>query len=199
MLLAALSGCSRTPHHPGWVIHSALEVIGPPPAGGYRLVFSYIMGDFYGAPDTGDFVVPVSRTPEGFTLDLNRTQQALQSELAPTDFSLRFLKITPAKARIARLVSDALQRNGIESVGTVEWRDAKFRQPLMLVYVDRAARIEGSLTRGGETIRYDIRVSKAGYVWIGRIHAGRHEALYRAVPSPQHLTLTITTQPRSLK
>lgn len=190
-LIALLAGCSRTPHHPGWVIHSALEVIGPQPAGGYRLVFPYIVGDFYGSPDTGDFVVPVSRTPDSFTLDLNRTQRALQSELTSTDFSLRFLKITPAKARIARLAPAALERNGLEPVGTVQWRGATSGRPLMLVYVDRAARIFGSITRAGETLRYDIRAAKPGYVWVAALRAGKHDTLYTVVPPPARLTLTI--------
>jgi hypothetical protein len=192
-VLAALSGCSRAPHHPGWVIHSGLAVVGPPPAGGYRLAFPYIVGDFYGSPNTGDFVVPVSRTPDGFTLDLNRTQQALQSELEPADFSLRFLKITPAKARIARLTPVALQRTGIDSVGTVDWVDAQTHESVMLVYVDRPARIAGSLTRGGETIHYDIRAAKPGYIWISGIRAGQHDTLYTVVPPPRQLVLTITT------
>jgi hypothetical protein len=193
-LLLGLPGCSREPQHPGWVLHSALKVIGPPPAGGYRLVFPYIVGDFYGAPTTGDFVVPVSRTAAGFTLDLNRTQRALESELAPTEFSLRVLAITPKKARIARLAPAALQPNGIDPVGSVEWRNAQSRQPLMLVYVDRPAQIAGSLTRDGETVRYDIRVAKAGYVWIAGIRDGPHRTLYAVVPPPRHLILTITTR-----
>jgi hypothetical protein len=176
------------------VIHSSLEVIGPVPAGGYRLGFPYIVGDLYGSPNTGDFVVPVVRTSGGFTLDLNRTQQALQSELEPTDFSLRFLNITPAEARIARLTPVALQRTGIDPVGTMEWLDAQSRRPLMLVYVDRPARIAGSLTRGGDTIRYDIRAAKPGYVWIGGTQLGEHDTLYTVVPQPQHLVLTITTR-----
>ena len=192
-LLAAFSGCSRGPHHSGWVIHSAAEIAGPAPAGGYRLVFPYIVGDFYGAPTTGDFVVPVSRTDSGFTLDLNRTQAALESELAPTHFSLRFLEITPAEARIARLAPAALQRNGIDTVGTLEWLDAQSRRPLMLVYIDRPALIAGTLTRGGETVRYDIRVAKAGYVWIGGVEAGAHATLYTVVPPPRHLILMIDT------
>lgn len=194
-VLAALSGCVRPPHHADWVIYSALEVIGTPPAGGYRLAFPYIVGDLYGSPNTGDFVVPVSRTPGAFTLDLNRTQTALESELGPTDFSLRFLKITPAAARIARLTPVALQRTGIDPVGSVEWLDAQSRRPLMLVYIDRPARIAGSLTRGGETIRYDIRAARPGYVWVGDVPAGKHDTLYTVVPRPQHLILTITTRP----
>lgn len=193
MLLAALPGCSREPHHPGWVIHSAVELTGPPPAGGYRLIFPYIVGDFYGPPNTGDFVAPVSRTPGGFTLDLNRTQEALESELGPADFGLRFIRIVPRDARLARLAPAALQRDGIDSVGTVDWLDAGSRRSLMLVYVDRPARIEGSVTRGGETIRYDIRVVNAGYVWIAAIHTGGQDLLYTAVPRPHRLVLTITT------
>lgn len=193
-LLAAVSGCSREPHHPGWVIHSSIEVVGPPPAGGYRLIFPYIVGDFYGPPNTGDFVAPVSRTAGGFTLDLNRTQKALESELGPADFGLRFIRIVPRDARLARLAPIALQRDGIESAGTVDWLDAESRRSLMLVYVDRPARIEGSITRGGETVRYDIRVANAGYVWIGAIQANGRDLLYTAVRPPQHLVLTITTK-----
>jgi hypothetical protein len=193
-LLVALPGCSRKPHHAGWVVHSALQVIGPPPAGGYRLVFPYIVGDFYGSPNTGGFVAPVSQTPGGFTLDLNRTQEALESELGPADFSLRFLEIVPHDARIARLAPAALQRNGIEPVGTVQWLDAQSRMPLMLVYIDRPARIAGSLTRDGETIRYEVRAPKPGYFWIGGVQSGRHDTLYTVVPSPRHLILRITVK-----
>jgi hypothetical protein len=193
-LVFALSGCSREPHHPGWVIHSAIEVVGPPPAGGYRLVFPYIVGDFYGAPNTGAFVVAVSRAPDGFTLDLNRTQEALESELGPADFTLRFLEITPRDARLARLTPVALQRNGIEPVGTVEWLDARSRMPLMLVYIDRQARIEGFFSHDGQQLRYDIRAAKPGYVWIGTIQAGEHDTLYSVVPPPQGLILKITTE-----
>jgi hypothetical protein len=196
LLAAVVSGCSRGPRHPDWVIHSSLEIVGPLPAGGYRLIFPYIVGDFYGSPNTGAFVAPVSRTPGGFTLDLNRTQEALESELGPTDFELRTLKIAPRDARLARLTPTALQRDGIDPVGTVEWLDAQSRRTLMLVYVDRPARIEGSIARGGMTFRYDIRVAKPGYVWIGAIRTGGHATLYTVVPPPQHPVLTITTSRR---
>ncbi len=176
------------------MIHSSIEVVGPPPAGGYRLVFPYIVGDFYGSPNTGDFVAPVSRAPSGFTLDLNRTQEQLENELGPTDFSLRFLRIAPRDARLARLTPVALQRNGIEPAGTVEWLDTRSRQPLMLVYIDRPARIAGAVTRGGETIRYDIRAPQPGYFWIGAVQAGQHDTLYTMVPAPRHPTLTITAK-----
>ncbi|MGH8297925.1 MAG: hypothetical protein ACRES6_01425 [Steroidobacteraceae bacterium] len=177
------------------MIRSSIELIGPPPAGGYRLAFPYLVGALYGSSNTGAFVRPVSRTPGGFTLDLNRTQAALESELVPTDFSLQFLHIIPAGARIARLTPLALQRDGIDAVGTVQWLDTQSRRPLMLVYVDRPARLEGSFTRASETIRYDIRVSTPGYVWIGSVPAGEHDTLYTAVPPPRRLTLTINTLP----
>jgi hypothetical protein len=193
-LLVALAACSRGPHHPDWVIHSSIEVVGPPPAGGYRLIFPYIVGDFYGSPNTGAFVVPVSRTSGGFTLDLNRTQEALESELAPTDFELRFMRITPHDARLARLAPVALQRDGIEPVGTMDWLDAPSGKSLMLVYVDRAARIEGAVTHGGNAFRYDIRVVKPGYVWIGATRTGGHDTLYTTVPPPRQPVLTITTK-----
>jgi hypothetical protein len=176
------------------VIHSSVQVVGPQPAGGYRLIFPYIIGDFYGPADTGSFVAPVGSTPGGFTLDLNRAQAALEKELGPVDFTLQFLRIVPHDTRIARLAPAALERNGIDPVGRVEWLDAQSHEPLMLVYVDRPARIAGSATRGGETVRYDIRANKADYVWIGAVQSGEHETLYTVVHPPQHLVLTITTR-----
>ncbi|HEV2213497.1 MAG TPA: hypothetical protein VGS99_09135, partial [Gammaproteobacteria bacterium] len=113
--------------------------------------------------------------------------------LEPTDFGLRFLRIAPHDARLARLTPVALQSNGIESVGTVEWRDARSHRPLMLVYFDRPARIEGSFIHGSQTLRYDIRAAKAGYVWVGTFQASEHDSLYTGVPPPQRLILTITT------
>ena len=181
------------PHHPGWVIQSSIEVLGPLPADGYRLIFPYIVGDFYGPAGTGNFVVPVSGTAGGFTLDLNRTQALLEKELEPADFSLRFLEILPREARIARLAPAALRRNDIDPVGTVAWLDARSRKPLMLVYIDRPARISGSVTRNGETVRYDIRTVKPDYVWVGGERTAAHETLYAVVPRPKRLVLTITT------
>jgi hypothetical protein len=192
-LLAALSDCSRGPHHPDWVIRSSIELAGPPPPGGYRLVFPYIVGDLYGSPNTGDFVRPASRAPGSFVLDLNRTQQALEGELERARFSLPFLHITPTATRLARLAPAALQRDGIETVGTAQWLDAASRRPLMLVYVDRPARLAGSFSRAGETVGYDIRVAKPGYVWIGSLQVGQHDTLYTAVPPPRRLILTIRT------
>ncbi|MGH8181832.1 MAG: hypothetical protein ACRETR_12745, partial [Steroidobacteraceae bacterium] len=89
------------------MIHSAIAIVGPTPESGYRLIFPYIVGDFYGPPDTGDFVAPMSRTAGGFTLDLNRTQADLESELGPADFSLRLLEAVPADTRLARLAPQA--------------------------------------------------------------------------------------------
>ena len=191
--LLLVSACSRAPHHPGWVIRSDIAITGSQPRGGYRLIIPYIGGDLYGTPNTGAFVEPVSHTAASFVLDLNRTQGLLERELRATDFSLGFLHVIPAQTRIARLTPMALERDGINAVGTVQWLDAESRRPLMLVYLDRPARIEGSFTRAGEAIRYDIRASRPGYVWIGGLQAGEHETLYAAVAPPRRLILTIST------
>lgn len=194
--LALLAGCARAPHHAGWVIQFSLEVDGPPPAGGYRLVFPYIVGDLYGSPTTGGFVHPVAGPGGTLVLDLNHTAAALASELGPTDFSLGFLRLTPPTARIARLTPLALERNGIDPVGPAEWLDARSRQTLMLVYFDRPARITGRVTRNGESLRYDISASQAGYVWIAVRHAAAHEVLLTAIPRPRRVLLVIRTAPR---
>ncbi len=175
------------------MIPFSLEIAGPPPPGGYRLLFPYIVGDLYGSPTTGAFVHPIARPGGRFELDLNRTYRDLRRELAATDFSLGFLRITPPQARIARLAPLALERGGIEPVGTAEWLDARTGRALMLIYFDRPARIEGGLTRGGETVRYAIAAPKAGYLWVGSRMAAPHEMLFGVVPRPRRLILRIRT------
>jgi hypothetical protein len=179
------------------VIPFSLEVDGPAPAGGYRLVFPYVVGDLYGSPTTGGFVHPGTGPGGTLVLDLNHTAGALASELGPTDFSLGFLKITPPTARIARLTPLALERNGIDPVGPAEWLDARSRQSLMLVYFDRPARITGAVTRNGESLRYDISASRAGYVWIADRRAAAHERLFSAIPRPRRVLLVIRTAGRA--
>ena len=195
MLLVALAGCSREPHHPDWVIHSSIEVIGPPPAGGYRLIFPYIVGDLYGSSNTGAFrrAGDAGHPPASHSTSTARRRRWRRSSGPPISSS-DFMKIMPRDARLARLAPVALQRDGIDAVGTMDWLDAQSRRSLMLVYVDRPARIEGAITRGGKTIRYDVRVARPGYVWIGAIETGGHDTLYTAVPPPQHPVLTITAK-----
>jgi hypothetical protein len=195
--LALLAGCARPPHHPGWVIRFSIEVVGPQPAGGYRLLFPYIVGDLYGSPTTGDFVRPMSGSGGALVLDLNRTSGALERELGPTDFSLGFLKISPPEARIARLAPLALERHGIDPVGSAEWRDARSRDTLMLIYFDRPARITGGIARNGATLRYDITAPKAGYVWVAARETAPREMLFTSVPRPPRLLLIIRTAPRA--
>ncbi|MGH8140130.1 MAG: hypothetical protein ACREVV_18285 [Steroidobacteraceae bacterium] len=200
-VLLAIAGCgkARREQHPDWVIRARIVFLSEdlrsprtaPPLTQLRLLFPYIAGDLYGAPTTGDFIHPVIGADYRFEIDLNRSREFLLASLEPTQFSLSFLRIQPTEARIARLAPMALQADGIEQVGRVDWVDARSKQPLLLVYVDRAARITGRTLAKGRYLQYDIRADSPGYVWIERQVEAAGD-VYRVVPRPAELILAVT-------
>ena len=127
-----------------------------------------------------------------FDIDFSRVQPDLNRSLQPTEFSLDYLKIEPPNARLARLAPLALQPDGIEQVAVTDWIDAATNERLMLVYVDRPARITGALVRDGYTIRYNVRASAAGYIWIARRKTEGGEQMYTEVEKPERVILALT-------
>jgi hypothetical protein len=197
VLLLALAGCARSPpERPEWIIRSKLvfmtDDLGrertPLAPEQFRLVFSYIAGDLYGPPTTGDFIHPVLGPDRGFEIDLNRTQGALLASLEPTDFRLSYLRMDPPQARVARLAPLMLQADGIEEVGRLEWFDPESKRELLLLYLDRPAKITGRTMAGGRPLRYAIRTSVADYVWVAR-QSNEVEDVYTVIPRPARVLL----------
>jgi hypothetical protein len=200
-----LAGCGQgqSGSHHGWVLHSQVGFFSedlqaardPLPRGAFRLFFPYIAGDLYGPATTGDFIRPTLNADLTFEIDFSRAQQDLNRSLQPTEFSLDYLKIDPADARIARLAPLALQPDGIEQVAVTDWIDAATHERLMLVYVDRPARITGTVVRDDYTIRYNVRASVAGYIWIARRQTDDGEQMYTEVAMPRKVVLALTPPP----
>ena len=199
---STLAGCVQSesePHH-DWVLQSRIEFFSPDlqavqdplPRNAYRLFFPYIAGDLYGPATTGDFIHPVVHDDLTFEIDFGRVQQDLSRSLEPTEFSLDYLKIDPPDARIARLAPLALQPDGIEQVATTDWMDASTHERLMLVYFDSPARITGVLVRDDYTIRYNIRATQPGYIWIARRQTDDGEQMYTEVEKPASVVLVLT-------
>ena len=121
-----------------------------------RLWVPYVVGDLYGAPNAGE-LAPVTFKPDmSFVLDLNRSHRELAKALIPTEFSQKWMTIEPATARIARLSPFVLPADGIVPVGVAEWLDADTGTKLMLVYLDRPARLRGEIVHEGRNLRFDI-------------------------------------------
>ncbi len=199
LTLLALAGCARSqPERPEWIIRSKLvfmtDDLGrertPLQPWQFRLVFSYIAGDLYGPPTTGDFIHPTLAADYGFEIDLNRTQGALLASLEPTDFRLSYLHMDPPQARVARLAPLMLQADGIEQMGQLEWFDPESRRELLLLYLDRPAQITGRTMAHGQPLRYAIRTNAAGYVWVARQSNGV-EDVYTVIPRPAQLLLAV--------
>lgn len=202
---AGLAGCGARESAPrqGWVLHSRIQFFSsdlqvaqdPQPRSTFRLFFPFIAGDLYGPATTGDFIHPVINADYTFEIDFGRVQQDLTRSLQPTEFSLEYLKIEPPDARIARLAPLALQPDGIEQVATTDWIDSRTHERLMLVYFDRPARITGVLVRNDYTIRYNVRASAPGYVWVARRRTEDGEQMYTEVEKPESVILALTPPP----
>jgi hypothetical protein len=199
---STLMGCGQSESEPqrGWVLNARIEFLSPDlqvardplPQNGFRLFFPFIAGDLYGPATTGDFIHPAINADYSFQIDFGRVQADLSRSLQPTEFSFDYLKIDPPDARIARLAPLALQPDGIEQVATTDWINASTHERLMLVYVDRPARITGSLVRDDYTIRYNIRATAPGYIWIARRKTDDGEQMYTEVEQPQSVVLALT-------
>jgi hypothetical protein len=200
--LASLGGCAKgePEAHRGWVLHSRIEFFSPDlqvvreplPHNAFRLFFPFIAGDLYGPATTGDLMHPEVNADYSFEIDFGRVQQDLVRSLQPTEFSLDYLKIDPPDARIARLAPLALQPDGIEQVAVTDWINAATRERLMLVYFDRPSRITGTLARDEYTIRYNVRATAPGYVWIARRQTDDGEQMYTEVEKPENVILALT-------
>ncbi len=198
-LLAACSKPAPPTQHADWVIHSRIVFLNADltaaraalPQSQFRLMFPYIVGDLYGAPTTGDFLQATIGADYRLEIDLNASQAALLVSLEPTDFSVPYLHIEPAQARIARLAPLALQADGIEQIGHADWVDPEAKQRLLLLYVDRASRLSGETVSSSRTLRYDLRMASAGYFWIARQSSPQGD-VYRVIPRPAHVVLAIT-------
>ena len=196
VLLLWLNGCHQPqPVRADWIIHSQLVFLAadlaaeraPLARNQFRLFFPYIAGDIYGSPTTGDFLNPTLGPDYRFEIDLNRSHAALLASLQPTEFSVSYLKIEPADARVARLAPMVLQADGIEPVGRTDWVDGDSRRTVMLLYLDRPATISGE----SPAVTFSIRSAAAGYVWV-ESRPGPAGAVYTVIPTPAHLLLAVT-------
>lgn len=200
LILLTLAGCDKAdPDCPEWVIRSQLVFLSedfssprePLPAGQFRLLFPYIAGDIYGPPTTGDFFNSRLDADYRFEINLNRAHKSLLASLEPTEFSLSYLHIEPAQARVARLAPTILQADGIEQVGRIDWFDPDSGRALLLLYLDRPATISGRAVVRGQALRYAIHVAAPGYVWVGR-QSNTDENVYAVTPKPARLLLAVT-------
>ena len=202
--LALLSACgpredTPAPKRADWVLQSKVQFFEadaktprPAPHEDLRLWVPYVVGDLYGAPNAGE-LAPVTLKPDmSFSLDLNKSHEKLALALVPTEFSQKWMKIEPASARIARLSPFVLPVDGIVPVGTCEWLDVDTHDKLMLVYLDRPARIRGEIVYEGRSLRFDIASEEAGYIWI-RQPEGSGE--YRMAPWPGRVILAVMPNP----
>lgn len=199
-LLAVLAACAPTsedasPPHQDWIVESRVTFpdqggsnARPPANTAMRLWVPYVVGDIYGSPNAGE-ITPVTLRPDlTFTLNLNLGYKKLARALVPTVFSQKWMNIEPTAARVARVSPFVLPRDGIAPFGMSEWLDEETGNRLLLIYVDRPARLRGEIVHQGRSLRFDITAAEAGYLWV-RQPDGSGD--YTAVPQPEHLVLAV--------
>jgi len=203
-ILLGLSACSapqeaRAPVREDWKLESHVAFLAADgktpreaPAESLRLWVPYVVGDLYGAPNAGE-LAPVTFKPDlSFVLDLNKSHENLAKVLVPTDFSQKWMTIEPASARIARLSPFVLPTDGIVPVGVAEWLDADTGTKLMLVYLDRPARLRGEIVHEGRNLQFDITATEAGYLWIQQPEGS---GVFRKATWPGRVILAVMPNP----
>jgi len=200
--LLSLAGCGEAPpepQRPDWVLQTRVaffEADGKTPRTApkedLRLWMPFVVGDIYGDPNEGELADATLKPDLSFSLDLNKSREKLGKALVPTHFSQKWMSIEPAAARVARVSPFVMPADGIVPVGVCEWLDTDTGDKLMLVYVDRPARIRGEIVYEGRNLRFDIDATEAGYLWI-RQPDGSGE--YRVAPWPGRVLLAVMPNP----
>jgi hypothetical protein len=153
-----------------------------------RLWMPYVVGDFYGAPNAGE-LVPVELRPDmSFSINLNAALPLISKALIPTAFSQQWMAIEPAAARVARLSPFVLPAEGIVPVGVCEWLDADTGAKLMLIYVDRPARVRGDIVYESRNLQFDIEAKEAGFLWV---HQPAGSGVFQTAPRPANVVLAV--------
>jgi hypothetical protein len=148
----------------------------------------YVVGDIYGSPNAGEITPVDLRANLTFTMNLNLGYLKLARALVPTAFSQKWLSIEPKEARVARVMPFVLPVDGIAPVGTAEWLDTDSNARLMLVYVDRPARVRGEVVYEGRSLSFDIAAKEAGYLWVRQPEKSGE---FTVVPRPKRLVLAV--------
>jgi hypothetical protein len=197
--LVALAACGKRaeapPPEPGLIVQSHVafyeadgKTLREAPKEPLRLWVPYLVGDLYGSPNEGE-IVPVTLQPDmSFSMDLNGADQILAKGLVPTQFSQKWMAIEPAEARVARVLPFVMPADNIGPVGVSEWLDHGSGTKLMLIYVDRPARIRGDIVYESRRLQFDIEAKEAGYLWIQQPEGN---GTYRAAPWPKDVVLAV--------
>jgi hypothetical protein len=198
--LVLLSACgardeATAPKRADWVLESRVaffeadaKTARPAPKEDLRLWMPWVVGDLYGDPNEGELAPATLKPDLSFSLDLNKSREKVGKALIPTDFSQKWMTIEPKEARLARISPFVLPAEGIAPVGDCEWLDTDTGDKLMLVYIDRPARIRGEIVYEGRSLRFDIESKEAGYIWI-RQPEGSGE--FRMAPWPGRVILAV--------
>src|SRR5687768_15327825 len=172
--LLMLAACAKhedpPPEQPSLIVQSHVafyeadgKTLRAAPKEPLRLWVPYLVGDIYGSPNEGE-IVPVTLKPDmSFRMNLNGAEKILAKGLVPTQFSQKWMAIEPAEARVARVLPFVMPADNIGPVGVSEWLDEESGARLMLIYVDRPARIRGDIVFEGRRLKFDIEAQRAGY------------------------------------
>jgi hypothetical protein len=153
-----------------------------------RLWVPYLVGDMYGSPNEGEVVAVTLNSDLSFTMDLNGAGKILEKALVPSKFSQKWMAIEPAAARIARVLPFVMPADNIGPVGVSEWLDPGSGSKLMLLYVDRPARVIGEIVYEGRQLKFDIEAKEAGYLWVRQPEG---DGVFQSVPRPERVELAV--------
>jgi hypothetical protein len=153
-----------------------------------RIWAPMLVGDIYGSPNEGEAVQITLKSDLTFHMDLNGVGATVEKGLVPTQFSQKWMAVEPADARVARMLPFVMEADNIAPAGTAEWLDEETGARLMLVYVDRPARIRGDIVYYERKLHFEIDADKAGFLWVRQPDGN---GTFRAAPAPKKLVLAV--------
>ncbi len=162
------------------------------------LFFPPIPGQLFGFPlEDTLFVERLSNKERKFILPLHAIADQVQTYA--TTFNqgreTEGLTLAPAVTKIVRIGTFAYDENTKETIGSGGFTDRKTGDSLILVYVDQACKLFGTILLDAEEYHHQVELPAAGFHWL-RVEktVADHYAVYFYVPPEGvYFSVKITT------
>ncbi len=153
--------------------------------GEITILFPFLAGTLFGEPEQAAAIRKRVRVGDRLRFDLTALRRPVESAARPwrDDDPNRTLVIVPREARVLRLGSLSLRADDELFTEQTVVMDPRTKDTLLLVYVDRACSIRGSVRAGSGTAEHTIEFPGAGFHWVRmrQIGQGRTRLTYDPV------------------
>ncbi|WP_419812170.1 hypothetical protein [Bacterioplanoides sp.] len=132
------------------------------------LLFPSVPGGIFGKPNSSILFAEEIDSSMKFTLDLLEKREEMENSIRPLDSLWKGLgmEINPADTLIGRVGTFPYSKVTGEPLGGGGFIDPEERNSLILIYVNKACKINGDIKLNDKIYSHDLQFSGPGFYWV---------------------------------